>query len=186
MRISGNGPGGKGTGTSRRESPRSQAGNPARSPALVHLRQQQCEPVALAAGSERNTTVRSQGLRYSVHPMPPHARCSMPRACPRQVLYPRGRGPQSSLTERRIFPKQSAGSTTPRTKMKSIIWMEMLLLGASVLIFRSLWAFLDTLAWASGTVGLAVLLVVGLVAAVVALRRIETLSAKQGSKPKVE
>lgn len=62
----------------------------------------------------------------------------------------------------------------------------MLLLGASVLIFRSLWAFLDTLAWASGTVGLAVLLVVGLVAAVVALRRIETLSAKQGSKPKVE
>ncbi len=62
----------------------------------------------------------------------------------------------------------------------------MLLIGASVLIFRSLWAFLDSIPWASGTTGLAVLLVVGLVAAVVALRRIEALPDKAESKTRVE
>lgn len=51
--------------------------------------------------------------------------------------------------------------------------MEMLLIGASVLIFKSRWAFLDSIPWASDTVALAVLLVVGLVAAVVALRLIK-------------
>lgn len=71
-------------------------------------------------------------------------------------------------------------------KMKSLIGMEMLLIGASVLIFRSLWAFLDAIPWASGTTGLAVLLVVGLVAAVVALRRIEALPDKAESKTRVE
>jgi hypothetical protein len=42
--------------------------------------------------------------------------------------------------------------------MKKIIWMELLLLGASILIFRSVWSFLDSMPWASGKVGLAVLL----------------------------
>jgi hypothetical protein len=66
--------------------------------------------------------------------------------------------------------------------MKKIIWMEMLLIGASILIFRSVWTFLDSIAWASGGVGLAVLLIVGIVAAVVALRSIEALSGKTGGK----
>ena len=64
--------------------------------------------------------------------------------------------------------------------MKKIIWMEMLLIGASILIFRSVWTFLDSIAWASGKVGLTVLLVAGVVAAVFALRNIEALSGKKG------
>ena len=68
--------------------------------------------------------------------------------------------------------------------MKKIIWMEMLLIGASILIFRSVWTFLDSIAWASGGVGLAVLLVVGIVAAVVALRSIGALSGKKGDDTK--
>jgi hypothetical protein len=66
--------------------------------------------------------------------------------------------------------------------MKKTIGMEMVLIGASILIFRSVWTFLDSITWASGGVGLAVLLVVGIVAAVVALRSIETISAKKGEK----
>ena len=66
--------------------------------------------------------------------------------------------------------------------MKKIIWMEMVLIGASILIFRSVWTFLDSIAWASGGVGLAVLLIVGMVAAVVALRSIEALSGEKGEK----
>lgn len=66
--------------------------------------------------------------------------------------------------------------------MKRIIWMELLLIGASILIFRSVWAFLDAITWASGGVGLAVLLVVGLVVAVFALRGLERLSKKAGTK----
>ena len=68
--------------------------------------------------------------------------------------------------------------------MKTIIWMEMLLIGASILIFRSVWTFLDSIAWASGRVGLAVLLLVGILAAVLALRRIEAISARKGEKAK--
>ena len=60
----------------------------------------------------------------------------------------------------------------------------MLLIGASILIFRSVWTFLDSIAWASGEVGLAVLLVVGIVAAVVALRSIEALSGQKGEQAK--
>ena len=67
-------------------------------------------------------------------------------------------------------------------KMKKIIWMEMVLIGASILIFRSVWTFLDSIPWASGGVGLAVLLIVGVVAACVALRSIEALSGKEGEK----
>ena len=70
--------------------------------------------------------------------------------------------------------------------MKKIILMEMLLIGASILIFRSVWTFLDSIAWASGRVGLAVLLVVGMVAAVVALRSIEALSEKKSEQASVE
>ena len=70
--------------------------------------------------------------------------------------------------------------------MKKIIWMEMVLIGASILIFRSVWTFLDSIPWASGGVGLAVLLIVGVVAACVALRSIEALSGKKGEKTKGE
>jgi F0F1-type ATP synthase assembly protein I len=70
--------------------------------------------------------------------------------------------------------------------MKRIIWMEMLLIGASILIFRSVWTFLDSIAWASGGVGLAVLLIVGMVAAVVALRSIEALAGQKGGKAEGE
>jgi len=70
--------------------------------------------------------------------------------------------------------------------MKKIIWMELLLIGASILIFRSVWSFLDSIAWASSGVGLAVLLVVGMVAAVVALRSIEALTGQKGGKAKEE
>jgi hypothetical protein len=66
--------------------------------------------------------------------------------------------------------------------MKKVIWMEMVLMGASILVFRSVWTFLDSIPWASGGVGLAVLLIVGMVAACVALRSIEALSGKKGDK----
>jgi hypothetical protein len=66
--------------------------------------------------------------------------------------------------------------------MKKIIWMEMVLIGASILVFRSVWTFLDSIPWASGGVGLTVLLIVGVVAACVALRSIEALSGKNGEK----
>jgi len=66
--------------------------------------------------------------------------------------------------------------------MKKIIWMEMLLIGASILIFRSVWTLLDSIAWASGKVGLVVLLIVGVLVAVVALRSIEALSGKRGEE----
>jgi hypothetical protein len=69
-------------------------------------------------------------------------------------------------------------------KMKKIIWMEMLLIGASILIFRSVWTFLDSIAWASSMVGLAVLLSAGVVAAVLALRSIEALSGRKAEKAK--
>ena len=67
-----------------------------------------------------------------------------------------------------------------KNDLKKIIWMELLLLGASILIFRSVWSFLDKMPWASGKVGLTVLLVAGVVAAVFALRNIEALSGKKG------
>jgi hypothetical protein len=68
--------------------------------------------------------------------------------------------------------------------MKRIIWMEMLLIGASILIFRSVWSFLDRMPWASGKVGLTVLLVAGGFAALFALRNIEALSGKKGDNTK--
>jgi hypothetical protein len=62
--------------------------------------------------------------------------------------------------------------------MKKIIWMELVLMGASILVFRSVWTFLDSIPWASGRVGLAVLLIAGVAATCVALRSIEALSGK--------
>ena len=56
-------------------------------------------------------------------------------------------------------------------RFKLIAW-EMLLLLASILVFRSAWLLLDRLAWASGVPGLAALLGVGAVLAVVAFRAI--------------
>ena len=62
----------------------------------------------------------------------------------------------------------------------------MVLIGASILIFRSVWTLLDSMAWASGRVGLVLLLAVGIVATVVALCRIEALSGKKGGKAEDE
>ena len=64
--------------------------------------------------------------------------------------------------------------------MKKIIWLEMVLIGASILIFRSVWTLLDLIPWAKSRSGLAVLLGVGVVVTVVALRGIEALSGKKG------
>ena len=69
--------------------------------------------------------------------------------------------------------------------MKKIIWMEMVLIGASILIFRSVWMFLDTMAWASGRVGLTVLLVAGVLLTAFALHHIQKPSAEKGDKRKV-
>ena len=68
--------------------------------------------------------------------------------------------------------------------MKKIIWMELVLMGASILVFRSVWTFLDSIPWASGRVGLAVLLIAGVAATCVALRSIEALSGKKGESAK--
>lgn len=51
------------------------------------------------------------------------------------------------------------------------LW-ELVLLFASILVFRSIWLLLDKMAWASGKIGLAVLLGAGLVVTVVALKAI--------------
>ncbi len=64
--------------------------------------------------------------------------------------------------------------------MKKIIWLEMVLIGASILIFRSVWTLLDSIPWAQSRTGLAVLLGVGIVATLAALRGIEALSGKKG------
>lgn len=68
--------------------------------------------------------------------------------------------------------------------MKKIVWLELMLLGVSILVFRSVWTFLDRIPWASSTSGLTVLLVGGVVAAVFALRKIEALSGKRGDNTK--
>lgn len=56
-------------------------------------------------------------------------------------------------------------------RIKLIAW-EMLLLAASILVFRSAWLLLDRLVWASSAKGLAILLGVGALLAVVAFRAI--------------
>jgi hypothetical protein len=69
--------------------------------------------------------------------------------------------------------------------MKKIIWLEMVLIGASILIFRSVWTLLDKIAWASGEVGLSVLLVAGVLSTVFALHHIQKPSDKKGEERKV-
>ena len=69
--------------------------------------------------------------------------------------------------------------------MKKLIWMEMVLIGASVLIFRSVWNFLDSKAWASGGVGLTVLLVAGVLLAAFALHHIQKPAEEKGDQRKV-
>jgi hypothetical protein len=54
----------------------------------------------------------------------------------------------------------------------SLIGWELLLLFASVLVFRSVWLLLDGMNWARETTGLWVLLVPGVVLCLVALRAI--------------
>ena len=69
--------------------------------------------------------------------------------------------------------------------MKKIIWMEMVLIGASILIFRSVWTLLDKSTWASGEVGLTVLLVAGVLLAAFALHHIQKPAEEMGDKRKV-
>ena len=69
--------------------------------------------------------------------------------------------------------------------MKKLIWMEMLLIGASILIFRSGWTLLDSMAWASGEVGLTVLLVAGVLLAAFALHHIQKPTEEKGDERKV-
>jgi hypothetical protein len=57
--------------------------------------------------------------------------------------------------------------------MKRIICLELILIAASVFIFRSIWTFLDKLPWASTNGGHAALLVIGVVLSVFALRQIQ-------------
>jgi len=61
----------------------------------------------------------------------------------------------------------------------------MLLIGASILIFRSVWTFLDSIAWASGGVGLTVLFAAGVLASIFALQKIQTPAGKKGDKDEV-
>ena len=68
--------------------------------------------------------------------------------------------------------------------MKKIIWMEMLLLGASILIFRSVWSFLDTMSWARESAGLGLLLVAGIAMTLFALFKIHATEAGNQDKPK--
>ncbi len=55
----------------------------------------------------------------------------------------------------------------------SLIAWELLLLFASVLVFRSVWLLLDEMRWARETTGLLVLLLPGVVLCVIALRAIQ-------------
>jgi hypothetical protein len=70
--------------------------------------------------------------------------------------------------------------------MKRIIWLEMALIGASILVFRSVWTLLDSLPWAKSTAGLLGLLLVGIVASVLALRGIAALPEKKADDTKSE
>jgi hypothetical protein len=54
----------------------------------------------------------------------------------------------------------------------TLICWEMLLLFASILVFRSAWLLLDSWDWASGTTGLIALLTVGSALCVIAFRAI--------------
>ncbi len=56
----------------------------------------------------------------------------------------------------------------------SLIWWELLLLLASVLVFRSVWLLLDEMRWAREAPGLYALLLPGVVLCIAALRAIHS------------
>lgn len=56
--------------------------------------------------------------------------------------------------------------------------MELLLLGASILIFRSVWLFIDSLVWARSGIGLIMLFIAGLFGAIFALKKIHLEAAE--------
>ena len=57
-------------------------------------------------------------------------------------------------------------------KSNHMMMWELVLLFASILVFRSVWLLLDQSAWASAKPGLLILLGIGFVATVVALKAI--------------
>ena len=57
-------------------------------------------------------------------------------------------------------------------KTKHLILWELLLLFSSILVFRSTWILLDQAAWASARTGLFILLGIGFVLTIVALKAI--------------
>ncbi|MBP9866269.1 MAG: hypothetical protein KBC91_07700 [Candidatus Omnitrophica bacterium] len=68
--------------------------------------------------------------------------------------------------------------------MKQNILMELLLLGSSILVFRSVWTFLDQMPWARGNAGLGGLLILGFIVAYYALAKIHNLEAASDVKVK--
>ncbi len=74
---------------------------------------------------------------------------------------------------REFFRGQNSGSATMKN-LKSLIGWELLLLFASVLVFRSLWLLLDQMKWARETTGLWALLLPGVGLCLLALRAIHT------------
>ena len=61
---------------------------------------------------------------------------------------------------------------------RHLIFWEMTLLVASVLVFRGLWLLLDTIEWLSRPAGLWAALAVGMIAAAVALAVVNRASSK--------
>ena len=57
-------------------------------------------------------------------------------------------------------------------KTKHLILWELLLLFSSILVFRSTWTLLDQMAWASARTGLLILLGIGFVLTLLALKAI--------------
>jgi hypothetical protein len=62
--------------------------------------------------------------------------------------------------------------TEPLMKKSKLILCELLLLFSSILVFRSVWLLLDQMAWASAKTGLLILLGIGFVLTVFALKAI--------------
>lgn len=81
---------------------------------------------------------------------------------------------------------RSVKKQLPSGDMKKIIWLELMLIGASILIFRSVWTLLDLIPWAKSRTGLGVLLGVGLVVTVAALKSIEAITGKKGEQTEDE
>jgi hypothetical protein len=63
-------------------------------------------------------------------------------------------------------------TTTRMKKAKHLILWELLLLSSSILVFRSTWTLLDQVAWASARTGLLILLGIGFVLTILALKAV--------------